>query len=233
MLERLDCDVLLLNEVPRDSALVRVASTLGMQLAYAPAQWMGNALLARAPLNDAGVITLDTRRAETRSAVHARLVIGGVEMRVVCTHLDEASEASRVEQLERLVRIVADDGMPHLIGGDLNALRLADYPPEVLATIREARTRGSREGPSNDAVALLDARRYLDAARLADSGAVGYAASLKRPLAASLRSTCWAGTRVDYLWLSEDLAERVKDVQASVTDTDVSDHLPVAVSWIA
>jgi endonuclease/exonuclease/phosphatase family metal-dependent hydrolase len=233
MLERLDCDVLLLNEVPRDSALERVASTLGMQLAYAPAQWMGNALLSRAPLVGAGVMPLDARRAETRSAAHAKVVLGGVETRVACTHLDQASEAARVEQLEQLHRKLSGFGAPCLIGGDLNALRLSDYPPEALESIREARARSCHEAPSNDAVALLDSWGYRDAARLADAAAAGYRESLARPLAASLRRTCWADTRIDYVWLSASLADRVKEVHASVFDTDVSDHQPVVVSWIA
>ena len=191
MLQGLECDVLLLNEVPLDAALDRVAETLGMQRVYAPAQWMGNALLSRAPLEESGVLRLDTRRAETRSAAHARLVLGGVEMRVVCAHLDEGREAARVEQLERLRGQLPDDGLPRLIGGDFNALRLSDYPPAALESVREARARGLREPPSNDAVALLDRWGYVDAARLSDAGAEGYAAALKRPIGASLRATCW------------------------------------------
>jgi len=232
MLAGLDCDVLLLNEVPRDAALDRVAATLGLQLVYAPAQWMGNALLSRVTLHDSGVIPLDARGAETRSAAHARVALGGVEVRVVCTHLDEGSEAVRVRQLQQLHRKLSSFETPCLIGGDLNALRLSDYPQEALESIRDARARSSREAPSNDAVALLDGWGYRDAARLSDARAEGYAVALARPLAPSLRTTCWAGTRVDYVWLSQPLSDRVTDVEARVIDTDVSDHLPVVVSWI-
>jgi exonuclease III len=72
-------------------------------------------------------------------------------------------------------------------------------------------------------VRRLDAAGYVDAVRLA------HGVDSQRPLPPSLRSTCWAGTRVDYVWLDRRLAARLRGADADVVQTDVSDHLPVVV----
>ncbi|MFG0318132.1 MAG: endonuclease/exonuclease/phosphatase family protein, partial [Planctomycetota bacterium JB042] len=47
----------------------------------------GNALLTRHPVRSADCVDLSRRRREPRSALDVRLDVGGVELRVVSTHL--------------------------------------------------------------------------------------------------------------------------------------------------
>jgi endonuclease/exonuclease/phosphatase family metal-dependent hydrolase len=207
-----------------------LAASLAMHAAYAPAQWQGNLLLSRAPLVDVKVLALATARAEVRSAVVARAVLDGQETRVACTHLDSNRESARVEQIVQLHRALSADATPTLMGGDFNALRLSDYPAEILEAVRQGRARARREPPANSVIDHLDGWGYLDAARLADA-VPSYAVALTRPIDPSLRTTCHAGTRVDYVWLCPRLAAGVTNVRAYVPTTDVSDHSPLVVSW--
>ena len=226
LLQPLACDLVFLNEVPQDLAIERVAHALGMQLAYGPAQWAGNAILSRAPLSDVRNVALPAFDAEVRAVVMARTTIAGQALTVACTHLDHVRERARLEQLAKLRTVVG--GRACIIAGDFNALRSSDYPPVRLEAIREHRAENLVEEPRDDVVARMDAWGFVDAARLADSDA--YLSALARPIAPSLRSTCWAGTRIDYAWLSGSLAKRVTRAHAEVIATDVSDHRPLVVT---
>lgn len=218
-------DVLVLNEVVShdDPALGQVAAALGMQASFAPAAWGGNAVLTRERQVGARRLVLHASDAEARSAaiVEVATPIGPVV--VIGTHLDHRREAVRLRQVQVLLDALEEADCPHVIAGDLNALRTSDYPPETLAAIVARRSRSAHEPASDDVVHRLDAAGYVDAVRLA------HAVDLRRPLPSSLRSTCWTGTRVDYVWLDRRLAERVRGTAAEVVQTDVSDHLPVVV----
>ena len=108
-----------------------------------------------------------------------------------------------------LERRRGDDGA-RVVMGDFNALRLADYDPSELARVRAHRAASGREAPAGDVIAAMDrwgyfdAYRYARAAREAPAGdrAAAYARELARPLAPAEIPTCWAGTRIDYAWLS-------------------------------
>jgi endonuclease/exonuclease/phosphatase family metal-dependent hydrolase len=236
LLRGIACDVVLLNEVPdadEGGDLHRVAGALSMHAAYAPAQFAGNAILARAPLLALASLELGARREETRSAAIAEVEVDGEAFVVACTHLEHRREVRRVEQLVQLHGELTRRarGRPVLLGGDFNALRLSDYPPDVLARVKAHRAANGWEAPVGTVVARLDAWGWVDAARLADAGShAAYPAALARPIAPALARTCWAGTRIDYLWLDASLAARVQRVEAAVADVDVSDHRPLVVT---
>jgi endonuclease/exonuclease/phosphatase family metal-dependent hydrolase len=225
VLARARADVVVLNEVLShdDQALGLVAAALDMQSTFAPAAWGGNAVLTRAGPIGARRLVLHAADGEARSAVLVEVASPIGPLVVIGTHLDHRREAVRVRQVELLLEAVADVQAPHVIAGDFNAMRTSDYPPEVLAAIAARRRRSAYELPSDDVVHRLDAAGYVDAVRLA------HAVDPQRPLPSSSRSTCWAGTRVDYVWLDRALAARVRGATAEVVQTDVSDHLPVVV----
>lgn len=225
VLARTRADVVVLNEVLShdDHALAQVAAGLGMRASFAPAAWGGNAVLTRTDQVATRRLVLDDAHGEARSAALVEIATPIGPLVVVGTHLDHRREAVRLRQVQLLLDVLAVVDTPHMIAGDFNALRTSDYPPERLAAITARRRRSAHEPPSDDVVRHLDAAGYVDAVRLA------HAADLQRPLPLSLRSTCWAGTRVDYVWLDRRLVARVRKAAAKVVKTDVSDHLPVVV----
>jgi endonuclease/exonuclease/phosphatase family metal-dependent hydrolase len=224
-LSGIQCDLVMLNEVPSpDGELAHVANALKMHVAYAPASFAGNALLSRTPfLSTRSVVLTANRAAEVRSAVIAETVIHGESCLVACVHLDHRREVARLEQVARLHAELAKHHQKHVVvGGDFNALRLSDYPPDVLAQIAAHRAATQWEAPAGNVVARMDAWGYVDALRLSRN--------TSGPLPPELARTCWAGTRIDYIWLSTSLASRAAQVDGAVADVDVSDHKPVVVT---
>jgi endonuclease/exonuclease/phosphatase family metal-dependent hydrolase len=223
-LSGIQCDLVMLNEVPSpDGALAHVAKALKMHVAYAPASFAGNALLSRTPLSHARSVPLNaTRSAEVRSAVIAQTIIHGEEYLVACVHLDHRREVARLEQVARLHAELAKHHAHIVVGGDFNALRMSDYPPDVLAQIAAHRDATHWEAPAGNVVARMDAWGYVDALRLSQN--------TSGPLPPHLARTCWAGTRIDYIWLSTSLASGATQVDGAVADIDVSDHKPVVVT---
>ena len=118
-----DADVLALQEVDRNLArsgvvdeAAEVAGALGMSCAFGEAMpGYGNALLARAELEDVEVLALphDPRR-EPRCAVLA--IVAGVA--VACCHLGLRGDAR--EQLPVVLAALARRPAPRLLAGDLN-----------------------------------------------------------------------------------------------------------------
>lgn len=235
VLRAADCDLVLLNEAPRGTVLSRVADTLAMNVAEAGALWAGNAVLARVPFIAAHKVPLQSRFGELRSAVVIDVDVGGAvglpggaPLRVVCTHLDHQREQCRLEQLAALQAWLGDSA--DLIGGDFNALRLADYPADERAHIERRRAAAQIEPAADDVVDRLEALGFVDAARASPEPDADDADGADGELPARLRTTCWAGTRVDYLWLGPRFARRVRVRRIEVLDVDVSDHRPVVVT---
>jgi len=227
-----DSDLIMLNEVPAlDDTLRSVAAALDMHLCWGAAEFAGNAILSRAPFVDGSVhnIVLEAPRAEWRGAITATVSNG---FRVVCTHLDHRREVARVAQLQRVHAAVDAD----LIGGDFNALRLIDYSPQTLKQIEAHRVANMWEPPSSLVVSRMQALGYVDAARFAQAGSLAQydATHDTAAIAPALARTCWAGTRIDYVWMSRALAQRVQQIDARVLhDVDVSDHVPLIVTLSA
>ena len=221
LLRSLACDAIVLQEVPEASGtLARVADALGMEHAFAPAWFLGNALLSAQPSLAFEVVPLASHLGERRSAFVARLPWGGGTFTLWGTHLDHMSESDRVEQLEALLAGVRarDRGGLTLLGGDLNALRPADYGADELERIRAHREKSRWEPPKGEVTGRLEEEGWIDLWRLArarDPGAPGVAA------------TCWAGTRIDYLWATGTFGDHARLIGCESVPSEVSDHLPV------
>ncbi|MFO0547213.1 MAG: endonuclease/exonuclease/phosphatase family protein [Polyangiaceae bacterium] len=215
LLRELDCDLVALNEVPtRSGSLGRVASALELHSAFASAGFLGNALLSRAAMKTAEH-ELPVADVELRSALVARVDTSIGPLRIAATHLDPHSEDVRLAQLAALEAHLDGDAVD-LLAGDFNALSLSDYDEAALAQVAAMRRANSREAPRGELVQSMT--RWRDARTLtALSSRVG-------PLA-----TCWAGTRIDYVWLSAALAARVRVARYEVRDTGASDHAIVVV----
>jgi endonuclease/exonuclease/phosphatase family metal-dependent hydrolase len=233
VLRGLRCDVIALQEVLREgSQLDRVADALGMRRAFGAESWLGNALLSRHPLEAVTVTPITAGYEEGRCAVAATVAAPEGRFDVCATHLDPGYEVTRTRELERLLAALLGRAPAHLVMGDFNALRLADYPPTAREAVRAARALHDREEPRGDAIARMDAAGYVDAFRLGRAGDLaGYRASLEAPLADAVRASCWAGTRVDYVWASPALLERYEARDARCVDSDASDHRAVCIDF--
>lgn len=233
LLRRLDCDVVALQEVPRDdSRLGRVARELGMRHEYGAESWLGNALLSRHPLDAVEATPITSGHEERRCALAATVIAPGGPFDVCATHLDPGYEVTRLSQVERLAEAMPRRAPGHLVMGDFNALRLTDYPPSALETVRAMRADNGREGPRGDVIERMDALGYVDTLRLARAGDLAsYAASLASPLPDDARATCWAGTRIDYVWASRTFLERHAVRSAARVESDASDHSAVLVEF--
>lgn len=226
LLESLDCDVVALQEVPREgAALHRVADALGMHVALGAESWLGNALLSRFALEEVETVAITTSYEEGRCAVMARVQAPGGAVAVCATHLDPMYEVTRLRQLEKLLAALSRRGPAQLVMGDFNALRLEDYPPDVLDAVRARRAESEREAPRGEVIARMDAAGFVDVFRAFHGGEGGVAA-----LSAEARASCWVGTRVDYVWASQALLGRWSIGGARHVANEVSDHAVVVVT---
>jgi len=225
LLRGLDCAVIAVQEVPREAAaLRRVAETLGMHVALGAESWLGNALLSRFPLEAAETVPITVGYEEGRCAVLARVEAPGGAVELCATHLEPMYEVTRLRQLEKLLAALSRRGPAQLVLGDFNALRLEDYPPDVLDAVRGRRAENGREAPHGDVIARMDAAGFVDLFRL-HHGDAGVAA-----LSDAARGSCWVGTRVDYVWASQPLLARWALRSAEHVASAVSDHVPVLVA---
>lgn len=225
-LRAMDSDLVALQEVPDAVTLARLAGRLGYAHAFAPADYAGNALLSRRSWGE--VRSLELGGGEMRSAVSARVDLGGVAVWILATHLDVHEEAQRCAQYARLVAALPR-AEPAIVLGDFNALRGSDYDPRRRAEI-DARRRLARVEARSDALMnRLDGDGWFDLVRLAlaRGDTRGYAASLQEPLPAPLAATSRFDTRVDYLFGNTALLERFVARHPRVGDGRASDHRPV------
>ncbi len=218
VLRTVDADVVVLNEVLSPGGpLLRVAQALDKDVFYGPAAYGGNAVLApRGSL--AQSVPLVVPGGEARNAVVVD--VGATGIGVVGVHLDDRREAVRCAQLRTLFDRITGLG-PHVVAGDLNAIDPEDHPLARRAEIEAARARHRLEPSMNDVVTMLRDAGYVDAAR---------AGGHRGPLPEALQRTCWAGTRVDHVWLDARLAPRATVISVEVVETDASDHQPVVVT---
>ena len=144
-------------------------------------------------------------------------------------------EWKRLEQLEDLHRALeARAAAAHIIAGDFNALRLTDYGTDALRAVSRMRQENGREAPRGEVVARMDAWGYLDCFRFARAGGLdGYTRDLMKPIPDEELATCWAGTRVDFIWASRAMLDRFHPARYRRVDSDASDHFPIAVDFKA
>jgi endonuclease/exonuclease/phosphatase family metal-dependent hydrolase len=242
-------DIIGLNEVyhPRGvpsidgAALDWLASQLGMHVVFGPClRWpaqndmpanaYGNALLSRWPIiasashhltpkeEDAQNLLADK---EQRGLLEGRILLpNGETFTVYVTHLDHTSEDARLVQL-RVARtwLSRDRHRPHVVMGDFNAITLWDFDnrPEDWAAM-SAKEAGQNlisapAGPR--VVAQMEKAGYVDSFR-----------QFNQPGARSFLISEYA-IRIDYIFASAPLADKVKACALIVSEDEPSDHRPV------
>lgn len=135
---------------------------------------------------------------------------------VLATHLDHISEAERLRQAESILshRARLSNGLPHLLVGDLNAMKRSDYSEEEWAAL-EARNSRNRWSPPEDSAALvaLEAAGYRDMHQTASEARWTLAAD--------------PPARIDYILASNDFGRIGRINEAFVASAVGSDHLPM------
>jgi endonuclease/exonuclease/phosphatase family metal-dependent hydrolase len=147
----LDPDVVLLQEVDRfhgrtggvDQAAY-FAEALGMEASFSPnvvqgqGQY-GTAILSRFPILDSGRFALPNGSGgEPRGLQWAGLEIGGQEVRVYNTHLQNKIVGLREAQARHVAGILAGEEQPTILGGDMNATANTPTLGPLLAQLVDA-----------------------------------------------------------------------------------------------
>lgn len=213
-----DTDVVGLQEVDanysarsdfQDQAKI-LAKKLRMYYVYGPAivagdpqnpNLYGDAVLSRFPIKDSKVHKLRFRQGhEPRVCIEARICINGKEYTFMVTHLDHMKNDVRIEQAEDIIKAVGNVQGPIILMGDFNCL-----PPGE---------NGSDEWSRKTKPVGLVIEKFEDTFLLAPKGSPG---------------TIRGDRRIDYIFVSPDLAKKVKSCRVIRTPlTDVaSDHIPV------
>jgi endonuclease/exonuclease/phosphatase family metal-dependent hydrolase len=147
----LDPDVVLLQEIDRfhgrtggvDQAAY-FAEALGMEASFSPnvvqgrGQY-GTAILSRFPILDSGRFALPNGAGgEQRGLQWAGLDIGGQEVRVYNTHLQNKIVGLREAQARHVAGILAGEEQPTILGGDMNATANTPTLGPLLAQLVDA-----------------------------------------------------------------------------------------------
>ena len=213
-----DADIVGLQEVDanysarsdfQDQARI-LAEKLRMHYIYGPAivsgdpqnpNLYGDAVLSRFPIEHSKVHKLRFRQGhEPRVCVEARIDIDGQDYTFMVTHLDHMKNEVRVEQTQDILKAVESIKGPIILMGDFNCL-----PPGE---------NSSDEWTRKTKPVGLVIEKFKDSFLLAPKGSPG---------------TIRGDRRIDYIFVSPDLAKKVKFCRVIRTPlTDVaSDHRPV------
>lgn len=191
-------------------------------VAWAPADYCGNGLVSRLPIDDSRSLVIRVPEVrEGRSAVDAWLRgPSGDPLRVCATHLDQLTEAGRLAQwaaLEaQLLGRAPLDGFDGLVCADLNALNRRDHDADSWRRLGVARSRTRWEPPQSELIAGLLGAGYRDALAETDAQTPG-----------SVTGTCRFDTRIDYLLAGPAFPGwfvRGSYRQLPARDRGVSDH---------
>jgi endonuclease/exonuclease/phosphatase family metal-dependent hydrolase len=237
-------DIISLNEVlhphphsagegDRD-ALSWVAERLGMHVVFGawqrwpahldgPDEGFGNAILSRWPIAASASHHLSsTPSTESRGLLEARVLLpSGEPFTVYSVHLDFTDEEARVVQFRNARQwLVRDRNRPHLFMGDINAISAWDYEeqPELLEELAAgigAHLVDYGKGPR--VVAAIEKAGYVDAGR-----------RLGRP-GCRTHVVALPDLRLDYIFASAPLADRLAAYGIIDEADGVSDHRPV---WV-
>jgi endonuclease/exonuclease/phosphatase family metal-dependent hydrolase len=144
LLNRIDADVVVLNEVDFDASWshgVNQAEQLANQCGYP--YWVeqrncdarmlvwtwrfGNAVLSKYPITQTEVIdypsysTWETVVAGQKRGVVCSLQVGDHQLRVVAVHLSPRSESLRVDSVNMILRLARSSAVPVILAGDFNS----------------------------------------------------------------------------------------------------------------
>lgn len=147
----LDPDIVLLQEIDRFHGrtggidqVAYFAEALGMEGAFSPNVVQGNgqygtAILSRYDIIDSGRFPLpNTAGGEPRGLQWAGLEIGGQEVRVYNTHLQNRLVGLREAQARHIAGILAGEQQPTILGGDMNATANTPTLGPLLAQLVDA-----------------------------------------------------------------------------------------------
>jgi endonuclease/exonuclease/phosphatase family metal-dependent hydrolase len=147
----LDPDIVLLQEIDRFHGrtggvdqVAYFADALGMEGSFSAnvvegqGQY-GTAILSRFPILDSGRVGLpNAPGGEQRGLQWAGLEVGGQEVRVYNTHLQNKLVGLREAQARQVAGIVAGDDQPTILGGDMNATANTPTLGPLLAQLVDA-----------------------------------------------------------------------------------------------
>ncbi|CAK0788355.1 unnamed protein product [Prorocentrum cordatum] len=264
----------------REDSLDALASDLGMQLRFSHAtpgfEKFGNAILVGPALEllDSGSVHLAggsvvrtpagaekkivrgcvaTRLALQEESDDPDLVSRASQFAVLATHWDHISEAERVIQADSLLASVADltGGLPHLLVGDLNAMKRADYTSEEWSALQERNAqRGWAPLEDSRALAALEASGYSDLLSETLASPAGAASAAAAAPAAPLAAGRFTAprqppVRIDFAYASRDWGRLsaggegggagARGAAASAwvdASAEGSDHLPLVVDAV-
>lgn len=219
LLDDTGADLICLQEVDRhfggrsehvDQALL-LSRALDMELAWGPAidrpgqgaegrRQYGNALLSRLPVLADDVHPLPGD-GEPRSALRARVQLGGGTLAVTVTHLSNRSAADRAAQAAVLAGLHDDPAEPAVLVGDLNA----DADAPELDVLRE---------------------RLADAWHLAGDRSDQSSRWSLRAQQGLTHPSGHPRVRIDQVWVTPGIAVRGAQV---LDGADASDHNPLLV----
>ncbi|MBN2377386.1 MAG: endonuclease/exonuclease/phosphatase family protein [Sedimentisphaerales bacterium] len=213
-------DIVGLNEVDNNFAARSdfldepklLAEKLAMHYVYAPTlnsgdaakpNQYGNALLSKFPIKKWTSHKLYRfENNEPRICIEAVVNVGGADYTVMVTHLDHRSDLGRAEQARDIIELLPDRPMRTILVGDFNAV-----PPGV----------DDSEGKVRSRPISIILEKLKDSFVLAGAGEPG--------------SNRDSSRRIDYVFVSEDLAEKVVSCETIRTEQTkvASDHKPVVV----
>jgi len=158
------------------------------------------------------------------AALETRIKVEGKEIVVFNLHLDPWQESSREKEINRVLAAV-DPHVPTIITGDFNSLSPQDdYGSNLLPLLMA-------KGISKYGTQAIE-HRVVD--RLLSMGFVDAAVQVNEfiptvPTAFSTDKDHEVPVRIDYIFVSPDLAQLIKSVECVKTDLTetISDHYPV------
>ena len=228
----LDADVVGLVEADDPAGVAYLARKLRMEHVMAESKNSSHhvALLSRRPIDR--MINLTVRLPHMKkAALEATITFDDEALRFVVLHLPAhfEDEDARMREIVPLLDVLDEhagaDGQRTVMMGDFNAS--APYHPLNMAALkpsRRARLETIGGTPRHDVVNAVLERGYVDTYQRCHAGLPGVPASVKQTF-----TTGYPANRVDYIWVTPDLADRVAaaDVETGGFAPYCSDHYPI------
>jgi exodeoxyribonuclease III len=226
-----DLDVLCLQEINhwQDNDFARLKDFTDKVLFASYAFGNSNTEYKLATISKRAILDKDLHaEAFWHAALEVRVQLEDTEISIFNVHLDPWQEGSRDKEIARLLAAV-DPHRPTIITGDFNSLSRQDnYSPEMLVQLKAKGI--SKYGTNALEFTVID--------RLLQAGFVDVAAAAGNfePTVPSTFNTDQdheVPARIDYMFVTPDLAPLVKSVERMKSDlTDsISDHYPLIATF--